>query len=462
MTPAVHHLLVINTIERVLSGEIKNVIFLMPPGSAKSTYLSVLLPPFYLNPEQYPNNLILACSYSYSLIETFGRQCRDLIALHEKVLGYSLSKTAAASGDWRTSNGGGYFCAGVGSGIAGHRADLAFIDDYLGSQEDADSKVVRDKQWDWYLNDFFPRLKPHAAQIIIANRRHEDDLVGRLLAREDSKWTVISLPMLAEDNDILGRAVGERLWPDWFTDEMVQKVRQHPRVWAGLYQQRPSPAEGNYFKKDWIQRYAIKDLPTDLRYYIGSDHAFRKHVINDRSCFLPAGIDNNDNLWILPNWYWTRADSGEAVEEMLKLAQRFSPICWWAGRENITGSIAPFLYKRMQETGIYIPIEELSEGKDKQAKAQAIRARMSAKKVFFPDIPAFADAEHELLTFPAGMHDDFVDALAKIGQGLLKMVGNTTRQPEKPIEEILNPRITCGWVQDSARRKERMKHSCEV
>lgn len=438
----------------------------MPPGSAKSTYLSVLLPPFYLNPEQFPNNLILACSYSYSLIEGFGRKCRDLITQYEKVLGYSLSKSAAAAGDWRTSFDGGYFCAGVGSGIAGHRADLAFIDDYLGSQEDADSKVIRDKQWDWYWNDFFPRLKPNAAQIIIANRRHEDDLVGRLLSKEGKKWTVIRLPMLAEDNDPLGRQVGERLWGEWFTDEMVEKAKSLPRVWAGLYQQRPSPEEGNYFRKDWIRKRALRDYPPkdSLRFYCGADYAVRKNSINDRFCFLPAGVDSDDNLWIWPSWYWMRADSGEAVEAQLRLSKEFSFICWWAGRENITGSIAPFLYKRMQETGIYVPVEELPEGKDKQAKAQAIRGRMAAGKVFFPDVPEFADAEHELLTFPGGLHDDFVDAMAKIGQGLLKIVGNAPQATEKKLEEILNPRIDYAWLRDSHARRERARarHTCEV
>lgn len=458
LSPAAHHLLLIRTIEKVLSGEIKNVIFLMPPGSAKSTYLSVLLPPFYLNPEQSPRNLILACSYSYTLIEGFGRQCRDLINLHENVLGYTLSKTAAAAGDWRTSNNGGYFCAGVGSGIAGHRADLAFIDDYLGSQEDADSTLIRDKQWDWYWNDFWPRLKPSAAQIIIANRRHEDDLVGRLLAKEGDKWTVIRLPMLAEENDPLGRVPGERLWGQWFTDEMVAKARALPRVWAGLYQQRPAPEEGNYFHKDSIWTYKREELPplNELRIYVGSDYAVRKGEDSDRFCFLPAGVDSHGVLWILPNWFWQSTDTLQACHSMLDMAKQHSPVCWWGGRENITGSIAPFLYKLMQERNVYVPIEELSEARDKQQKAQPIRARMQAKMVRFPEFaPDWEQAYHELLTFPGGLHDDFVDALAKLGQGLAKMTPASARRVEPSLLEVLNKPITCGWVERSSRRRQR-------
>ena len=77
---------------------------------------------------------------------------------------------------------------GVGGAIAGRRADLVVIDDPIRSREDADSETVRDKIWDWYINDFVPRLKPNSARVIIANHRNEDDLVGRLLQKEADKW----------------------------------------------------------------------------------------------------------------------------------------------------------------------------------------------------------------------------------------------------------------------------------
>lgn len=434
---------------------------LMPPGSAKSTYTSILYTPWNLCVN--PHDLVLACSYSYTLIEGFGRECRDLIDRHSKVLGFGLSKTASAAGDWRIDNGvGGYFCAGVNAGIAGHRADKGFIDDYIGTEEEADSQVIRDKNYWWYRNDFCPRLKPDAAQFIIANRRHEDDLVGRLLKEEGNDWLVIKLPMDAKENDPIGRKKGEMLWPEWFgmneeAKKKIDKARKNSRTWAGLYQQEPAPEEGNYFKKDWIVEYRPDDLPRDLRIYVGSDYAVRKREGSDRFCFLPAGMDTNGRLWILPDWFWTESDSLESCKAMLTLAQRRKPICWWAGRENITGSIAPFLYKMMQEQNIYIPIEELSEAHDKEQKAQPIRGRMAAKMVMFPSFaPGWSEARHELLTFPAGLHDDYVDALAKLGQGLAKMVSATATPDPPDIEKILNPPITCGWVERSHRRRERM------
>lgn len=456
--PAAHHLLIIETVEKLLRGEIpkRNVILLMPPGSAKSTYTSVLLPSWFLNPEQYPNDLMLACSYSYTLIEGFGKQARDIVDLEHKVLGINVSRTSAAAGDWRTNRGGGYFCAGVNAGIAGHRARLGFIDDYLGTESEADSSVVRENNWRWYWNDFLPRLLPNAWQFIIANRRHEDDLVGRLLADDASNWHVIRIPMEAEDNDdVLGRKRGDRLWPEWFTAEQVRLAKKIPRTWAGLYQQRPAPEEGDYFKRENILTYRIGELPRDLRIYAGSDWALRRGQVNDSTCHLLAGIDSNGRMWILPDWFWGKVDTLQATNEMFRMAKEHKPITWWHGRENITGSIAPFMYQKMVDENVFIPIEELSESTDKQAKAQSIKARMSAKMVMFPEFhPQWSEALHQLLTFPAGQHDDFVDALAKLGQGLSTMVRATLSKPDWD-GIIPSQKLTCGWVERSHRKQVR-------
>ena len=452
-----HHRLITLTIERLLRNELptRNLILLMPPGAAKSTYTSVLLPAWFCNPEQHPSELMLGCSYSYTLIEGFGEQARNIVQQESKVLGITISKTSAAAGDWRTTRNGGYFCAGVNAGIAGHRASLGLIDDYLGSEIDADSKIIRDRNWAWYKRDFVPRLWPTAWRIIIANRRHEDDLVGRLLNEESSKWTVIRLPMLAEDDDPLGRQCGERLWPEWFTVEQVEEARADSRTWAGLYQQRPAPEEGNYFKRENILTYKLHELPSNLRIYAGSDWALRRGQSNDFTCHLLGGVDVDGRLWILPEWFWGRVDTLEATDKMFEMSTRHKPVCWWHGRENITGSVGPFVYDKMRKENNYIPVEELPESKDKEAKAQPIKARTNARMVMFPGfVPDWERALHEMLTFPAGTYDDFVDALSKLGQGLAKM--NPAEIRSVPWDGIVRPPpLTCGWVARSHKRRER-------
>ena len=466
--PAKHHMFLLDRLQAVVEGRLihpktglpcRRLMVLMPPGSAKSTYISIDFPPWLL--ANFPTYRILGCSFAVDLMESFSRQCRNIVEQEHKILGYSVASDSRSVNEWHTNKGGTFKCAGVGGGISGRRADLGFVDDYLANEEEANSQVVRDKQYAWYRSDFVPRLKPNAIRIIVANRRHEDDLVGRLEASEGDEWVIIKLPMLAEENDPLGREIGERLWPEYFTDSMVKEARITPRTWAGLYQQRPAPEEGDYFKKEWLVGYTPADLSAiekqGLRYYCSSDHALKEKETNDRNCLLSAGVDSSSRIWILPDWYWARCNTAELVEQMLSMAKRRKPIRWFAGADHISGSIGPFLSKRMVETGNYFPVEELTAKRDLQARAQSIAGRMAAKMILFPKYaPGWDLFEHELLTFPAGKNDDVVAALAELGRGLDQMHG--ADKPKEEVPEFLREgwRPTVKWVlrSDAKRREE--------
>ena len=449
--PAKHHKLLNEKLMAAARREVRKLMVFMPPGSAKSTYSSVLFPPHFL--ANYVNNTILLCSHSKDLAESFGRKCRNLIDQNPLPLGYALAKDSQAAGEWATDKGGGFFCAGVGGRISGRRADLAVIDDPVGSREDADSKTIRDKQWDWYKTDFVPRLKPGAVRILIQTRFHEDDLAGRILSKEKD-WEVIRLPMLAEENDPLGRTPGELLWPEWFTPEMALEAQQDERTFSSLYQQRPTPESGNFFKSEWLREYDRDSLPKDLQVYVGSDHAVSLRQEADRTCILPVGIDGHGDIWVLPDVVWKRMDTRESVDQMLAVAARRKPLMWWSEAAHIEKSIGPFLRERQEEQGVYFAMDQLSSARDKRTKAQAIQGMMAMGKVHFPSFcDWWSEAKRELLTFDAGTHDDFVDALANIGRGLSMLRGPRAATPPKETYPILSVK----WLKHSCERQERLK-----
>ena len=453
-SPARHHLFLLDVLQKVTDNELKhpesgkackNVIVLMPPGSAKSSYVSVIFPPWYL--QRKPNSRILACSHSADLIESFSRECRNAVEAHGKILGYSLSADSRAVQEWSTTNGGTYRCSGVGAGISGRRAYIGYIDDYLGSREDADSKLIRDKQWHWYWNDFWPRLVPGAPQVIVANRQHEDDLVGRLIAAQPEKWVVIRIPFFAEESDPLGRKVGDPLWPEWFDTEKVEEIRQlrtlEPRTYAGLYQQKPAPEEGNFFKKDWLLGYTRDDLDAlmkndNVRVYGAGDWAVSEAKDANRTCFGGAVEAPNGDLYILPDIFWKVAGPKEVVQAFLSFLQRRKPMVTWSEKGHISKAWGPFLKDMMEEEKFYSYIEEVTPARAKDVRARSIQARMSLGKVRFPHFASWwPDAMHELLTFPGGKTDDFVDFLAHLGMGLNKIT-RATRPKVEESEDLLN------------------------
>jgi hypothetical protein len=177
---------------------------------------------------------------------------------HGSILRVALASDSQAAGRWALASGGEYYAAGVGVGIAGFRADLAVIDDPVRSREDADSQTVRDRIWDWYKTDLLTRLRPNGRIVLIQTRWHEDDLAGRILAEmvaAGERWHVLSLAAEAEGDDPLGRRPGEWLWDDDYGYARFlerEKATQLPRNWTALYQQRPAPETGNYFRDDWF------------------------------------------------------------------------------------------------------------------------------------------------------------------------------------------------------------------
>jgi predicted phage terminase large subunit-like protein len=246
LTPAAHHLRLLAELEQLESGTIDRLMVLMPPGSAKSTYVSVLFPAWWLHCRR-SSAVIMAC-HTADLAEHFGRHVRRLVADHSELLGYRLVVGDRAAGRWSTTEGGTYFATGVRGPITGRRADLVVIDDPIKSHAEADSIVHRDHVWNWYRSDLITRLCPGARIAVVMTRWHPDDLGGRLL-EADSGWTVLRLPALAEADDPLGRGPGEALWPEWEDRESLERKRAAVggRVWSALFQQSPRQDDGVLF-----------------------------------------------------------------------------------------------------------------------------------------------------------------------------------------------------------------------
>lgn len=418
--------------EAVERGDIRKLAVFMPPGSAKSTYASILFPPWLMQRQQKAN--VLAASHTTELAEKWGRRVRNIVNEHSITLGITPDPLSQAAGRWALTSGAEYYAAGVGTGIAGFRAKYGLIDDPIRSRQDADSELIRDRIWDWYINDFRTRLVPGAAEVLIQTRWHEDDLAGRAL--NHSQWHVISLPAIAEANDQLGREIGEPLWDDdsYGYGEQLQDLRSTTpaRTWSALYQQRPAPEDGDYFKVDWLKPYDHAPDKKTMRIYGGSDYAVTADG-GDFTVHAVVGIDPEGRMYLLDLWRGQTASDGW-IEAICDLIKEWKPIGWAEEQGQIRSGVGPFLDRRMRERKAYVFRDQFPTRGDKAIRAQSIRGRMALEGLYVPiHAPWYADLRSELLSFPAGKHDDQVDALGLVGQLLDKMsLGQHPPKPEKP------------------------------
>lgn len=434
--PAPHHLHIIEEIESLLSAkDYDTLLIFAPPGSAKSSYVSIAFPSWYL--ASHPANNIIAASHSTTLAEKWGRRVRNLVKDNSSTLEVELADDSQAAGRWALTTGGEYMAAGVGVGIAGFRADLGLIDDPIGSREDAFSELIREKQWDWFINDFSARLKPSAKRIVMHTRWHEDDLAGRIIAAEKQgkyRIKVVSLPAIARENDPLGRDPGEWLWdePGGYDYGSFLRARHRevpPFEWSALYQQEPTPEEGDYFKREWWCWY--DELPKHLTFYGASDYAVTAKG-GDYTVHGVAGVDPDDNLYVADIWRQQTA-SDKWIEALLDMAKQYEPMCWAEEHGQILKSMGPFIDRRMRERKVYFMREQFASVADKPTRCRAFQARASMRKVYLPrKAPWLADFLAELHSFPAGRHDDQVDAVSLIGRLLDKMIGASVPKSEEP------------------------------
>lgn len=429
-TLARHHVLLIEALELVERGEIKRLMVFMPPGSAKSSYASVVFPVWFMGLKRRRN--VIVATYASDLARKIGRRARSILRqpAYRRVFGTGLSPDSSAADEWALDNENEFMGGGILSGITGNRADLIVIDDPIKGRQQADSETIRNTTRAAYDDDLKTRLKPGGRIVLIQTRWHEDDLAGSLLpenydgesgwvqGRDGENWYVLCVPAEAtRADDPLGRRIGEMLWPEWFTTEHWNAFRPNHRTWAALYQQRPQPDDGSYFQRAWFRRYGPNDLPKSLNIYGTSDYAVTDGG-GDYTVLRLWGVDPRGDLWLLPWGYRAQASSDAWIERQIDLIAKHRPFAWFGEAGVIQKAIEPMLKRRMRERRTFCRMEWLPSIADKPTRARGFQARAAMGAVWLPQ-GAVGDAViDEYLRFPAGRHDDEVDTASLIGRAL--------------------------------------------
>lgn len=430
-----HHLLMIQKLEDVAAGRLKRLMIFLPPRHGKSLIVSRRFPAWYLG--QHPDHQVLMMSYQERLARVFGRDVRNLIQgqrFKNIFPDLSVAADARAAAMWNTNHGdGGFLAAGLGSGkgtgVTGFGAHLLLIDDPIKGRKDADSETIRKDIQNSLQSDVFTRMyrRPWPAAIVyVGTRWHIDDPAGWILENDnENEWTVICLPALAEKDDLMGRQLGEALWPERFPRQYLLSLRDNPSkvgvmAFESLYQQHPTVQSGNLFKTEDYRFWDEHSLPSQF----------------DAECIsVDTGISSKDGSDPSCIQHWGRFGARFYLVDQLKGTWNFAQLVdalrifcdarpWVAAKlvEKKANGQAVLDTLALQVPGL-IPVEPLGS---KEQRANAVLPYVVAHGVFLPDkklAPWVEDFLLEATQFPHGKHDDQVDCqsqalywLAKQGQ----------------------------------------------
>ena len=409
--PAHHHKEMLKRLQRLADGKSDRLMLLMPPGSAKSTYASVVFPAWYLL--THPKSRVIAACHTESLAAHFGRRVRALVLEHGAATADGLARDDRAAGRFATLGGASYFAAGVRGPLMGRRAELIVIDDPIKSIAEAESAVMRDSLWDWFRAELTTRLTPGGKIVLVMTRWHEDDLAGRLLASDDT-WQTLRLPALAEAGDPIGRAPGEPLWPKWEDTAALARRRLAvgPRAWAALYQQSPRTDAEALFQTG---RIGVLEAEPACRRVVRAWDLAATTAAEGRDPDWTAGIKlgrTEAGGFVVLDVRRLRGGPHEVAETIVQTAKLdgrevavgLPQDPGQAGKQQVawlTGLLAGFRVAAGPETGSKITRAQPAAAQTEAGNLSVVRGAWNR---------AFLD---ELGDFPGGRKDDQVDALAR-------------------------------------------------
>lgn len=431
------HDLLFSKIEALERGELVGadgrpkvgLIVAIPVRHGKSEVISKHLPAWLLGRD--PSRQLILAMNAADAAERNSRFARNLFADPLWPFEARVSKDSSAAAEWSIEGDDGVMkAAGVGSTIVGRGADFLLIDDPFAGIEDAMSPSRREKVWEWFNEDAYPRLQPDAKILICATRWHEDDLTGRLLKSDyfRDKFEYLRLPALSEgEGDPLGRAEGEALDPDRWPASYLEPISRDPvqkRKWRAQYQQAPTSDSGDVFSKDWWLYYdpeRLERLGLKAK-FIYVDPAFGGNARNDETAAVVLGTLGGKLYWM--DLFHERVPYHELKKKLGHFYARWHvPLViedngWSQILVNELRSPTPGDDGELAFPVIPYRLPGGNRSKTeravavKTATAESVTAMVQGGMVFLPQGASWLDyALDQLTAFPSGEHDDVVDAL---------------------------------------------------
>lgn len=486
-----HIRLICAHLEAVSRGTLDRLVVNVPPGASKSTITSVMWPAWDWTLK--PQRKWMAVSCEIRLTGRDALACRRLVMSEwyqqrwGDVARVDESGAAQMTQEiWNLTKGGRRYSTTVGGGAIGWHADIQLIDDPIKPKDMAgDPETARnalERCWAWWTGTMASRRTgAKFARVIIMQRLHELDLVGRILemdagAKDEQgkpapEWTHLMLPMRFEPDRACHtpygsdprQAEGELLCEARWNLRTVKELEREfgSQVAAAQLQQRPAPAGGNVFQRTWFQKRWMrkdnpkwKELPALMReHYVPLPERFFTGCISIDCAFKEtAGADNvavqawgesGANYYLVDN-VADRMNIIDTIRIFMGMAARHP---WARARliEDKANGPAVEQAIRNKLSGIIMVNPEGG----KFARCNAVSPICQAGNVILPDeseadwVAGFVE---ELVTVPFSRRDDQSDAMT---QALTFMDSRSVGTYLAAMENVANGKVrVAGYEQD--------------
>lgn len=308
-------------LEAAKAGQVRNLIFNLPPRCLKSTIISVLFVPWWWSTN--PSTQFYYASHGLDLAMRDNVRARRIIEhdLYQKNWGhtYELAKDQNTKKKFENNMNGFRACTSTGAGSTGQGGNVRICDDpniVSIKPNQSESDVTRESANEWFSAMWSTRYNDpkRDISIIVQQRTHEKDITGYVQSLEDitnQEWVKVILPMEYEGNrkcktislpSTKGKIwedprtkEGELLFPDFMDLKELNKLKaalgNAYRI-AGQLQQRPAPADGGIMKKSSFKWWKEPERPALLQVIQSWDCALEAKEMDSYSACTTWGIFN--------------------------------------------------------------------------------------------------------------------------------------------------------------------------
>lgn len=401
-------------VEKVANREKKDydLIINIPPGTSKSTIVTIMLPVWAWVIDSSIRNL--TASYSSSLSTDHALKSRDIIRsdkFKEMFPNIAIKHDQDNKTHYKNTDGGERYATSVTGTVTGFHAHLIVVDDPLnpkGASSEAD-RITANNFMDVTLSTRKVD-KAVTPTILVMQRLHDLDCTGNWLSKEGKLVKHICLPgeiskdvkpIELKDKYINGLLDTVRL------DESVLKelkVNLGSYGYSGQIMQTPTPDGGGIWQK-WIIPVDDKDFPVNLT-SLGSDWdlAYTEKETNSASAYVTAGLYDNKMYIDKIGFEWL-----EFPKLMNYMKAQKAP-------HHIEGKASGKSAKQTLTNQGIPAIEVQVTGGDKVARATMATPYAEAGMVYCRKSileKLYNDSKQGILLFPNAEHDDLQDALVQ-------------------------------------------------
>jgi predicted phage terminase large subunit-like protein len=294
----------------------------------------------------------------------------------------------------------------MGGGNIGHPSNVSIIDDPYGNKEEATSLIVRDKIESRFRADVISRRQEKSMVIVMHSRWHVNDLIGYIKENLEGVFE-FSTPAISPE--------GKPVFPELRSIDFLNEQRKimNEEEFMALYQQSPITAGGNLFKREMFG-YGCAPEGYDYK-FITADTAYKDKISNDWTVFTAFG--SKDGQLYVDDVMREKIKASEIEAKAIPFIQKHTSYGFRGAYIEPKGH-GIYLNQKLPSLGVVMPsesdvIEFFKDRKhDKVMRANNIIPYLSNKKVIINENITLKEVLiEEVISFPRGRHDDFVDTL---------------------------------------------------